>query len=283
MHKRRLPTLLLSCAIGLIVSTSYAQTDRPRYSDAPATGFASGAEARLSETTTQPLPSMPAPVVAQPAAMDTHLPASQPMRETVRVNQRQFDPQVLPATNTQLNTTLPSPLEPVSLTPRGKEKTPALALRGAARPNGSSSSSIATVIGSLLIVVGLFLATAWVLRRAGPKSARTLPSEVIEVLGRTSLGPRHYLQLVRFGNKLVLLSLTSGHAETLSEITDDGEVGRLVGICSQKNKESSTASFDSLLHKMNNEQSGGILNQLRGKLATRSGQSGRDAEVDNAV
>lgn len=84
---------------------------------------------------------------------------------------------------------------------------------------------------SLGIVLVLFLMVAWAVRRGMPKGSGLLPTEAVEVLGRVPLGGRQQAQLVRCGNKIVLLSLTSSGAQQLAEITDPAEVDRLHSIC----------------------------------------------------
>jgi hypothetical protein len=54
--------------------------------------------------------------------------------------------------------------------------------------------------------------------------------------------------LIRLGNKLLLVSLSSATVETLAEITDADEVDRLAGLCKQHMPRSSTASFRNVLH-----------------------------------
>ena len=63
--------------------------------------------------------------------------------------------------------------------------------------------------------------------------ARHLPADVVSVLGRVPLAARQFAELLRVGNKLVLVSLTPTGAETLTEVTDPAEVDRLVGLCQQ--------------------------------------------------
>jgi flagellar biogenesis protein FliO len=116
---------------------------------------------------------------------------------------------------------------------------------------GRSSSVFQTILSvgsSLLIVVGLFLGVAWCYRKSLSSSlAVTLPKHVVNVLGRTPLAARQQLVLVRFGSKLVLVSMVQGEARTISEITDPIEVDRLAGLCESGQPSSITQSFRSVL------------------------------------
>lgn len=103
--------------------------------------------------------------------------------------------------------------------------------------------ALLTVMGSLGVVLGLFLVTIWCVRRGMPKSARPLPGEAVEVLGRAPLVGRQQMHLLRFGNKLVLVSVSQGTVDAISEITDPAEVDRVAGLCAQAGPFSSTAAF----------------------------------------
>jgi flagellar biogenesis protein FliO len=93
---------------------------------------------------------------------------------------------------------------------------------------------LVTIAGSLALVLGIFFLIAWALRWASPRSMRTVPSEVLETLGRVRLDGRQQAHLLRLGNKLLLVSVSAAGAETLTEITDLLEVNRLVGLCRQR-------------------------------------------------
>jgi flagellar biogenesis protein FliO len=110
--------------------------------------------------------------------------------------------------------------------------------------------SLITVAGSLGIVLGLFLVTMWCFRRGMPKSARSLPPEVVEVLGRAPLAGRQQMHLIRFGNKLVLAAVSPSGVDTISEITDPIEANRLAGYCEQTRSTSATASFRGILDRL---------------------------------
>jgi flagellar biogenesis protein FliO len=100
------------------------------------------------------------------------------------------------------------------------------------RPNGPPP--LVTIAGSLALVLGVFFLVAWALRWASPRGMRTLPGEVLEMLGRVRLDSRQQAHLLRLGNKLLLVSVSAAGAETLTEITDPFEVDRLAGLCRQR-------------------------------------------------
>lgn len=104
-----------------------------------------------------------------------------------------------------------------------------------------------TAVGSLGLVVAVFLIFVWATRKAAPRSMTPLPPEVVESLGRTPLAGRQQMHLVRVGTKLILLSVTSTETRTLTEITDAAEVDRLAGLCQQNRPGSITATFRQVL------------------------------------
>jgi len=139
---------------------------------------------------------------------------------------------------------------PVPITPRSEP--PSLPLKP---PDGASSSetgssataSVVTMVASLGLVLGIFLLTAWGIRRAAPQAIQSLPKEAFEVLGRAPLAGRQHAHLLRLGNKLVLVSLTPAGAETLAEIIDPVEVDRVAGLCRENQSGSASAAFRQVL------------------------------------
>jgi flagellar biogenesis protein FliO len=113
--------------------------------------------------------------------------------------------------------------------------------------------SITTMAAALGIVVGLFLICTWLFRRGAGKAATALPADVVSVLGRVPLAARQVAQLLRVGNKLVLVSMTPTGAETLTEVTDPAEVDRLVGICQQADPHSTTKAFEQVFRQLARE------------------------------
>lgn len=121
------------------------------------------------------------------------------------------------------------------------------------RDRGSATGglrAVSTTFTGLAIVLGLFLSVVWWLRRKLPAGPKQLPREVLEVLGKTTLGPRQELQLIRLGGKLVLLGASGTQTQSLAEITDSDEVERITTTCRQQPGVSVTASFREALTRL---------------------------------
>jgi flagellar biogenesis protein FliO len=112
------------------------------------------------------------------------------------------------------------------------------------KPDGSSALA---VFGSLALVLGVFFALVWVLRRASPQGASLLPAEAFEVLGRAPLANRQQAHLLRCGNKLLLISAGTAGTEPLTEITDPAEVDRLTELCRQVRPNIATTALSRIL------------------------------------
>jgi flagellar biogenesis protein FliO len=115
------------------------------------------------------------------------------------------------------------------------------------------STTIGTVVSSLAIVLGLFLALVWCSRRFSPAGTAPLPKEAVELLGRAALSGKQTMQLIRVGNRLLLVALSNGGAQTLTEIRDPVEVEHLAGLCQRGRGDSATASFHRVLSQMASE------------------------------
>ena len=99
---------------------------------------------------------------------------------------------------------------------------------------GTRYPAAATIVGSTCVVLSLFFAVAWLLKRTAPKSMRSLPHEAVELLGRTPLARGQQLHLVRCGNRLLLLSVSATTTQALAEISDPQEVESLLMACGAK-------------------------------------------------
>ena len=145
-----------------------------------------------------------------------------------------------------------TPTRPLRLAPRseanrlgpGQSKKPA---------SISPGSAIGTVAGSLGAVLGLFLVVAWCTRRFAPAGSTLLPKEVVELLGRAPLTARQQIQLIRIGNKLLLVAFSPVGVGTLTEISEPTEVEHLVSLCRRGQTGSSSAAFRQALAQFANE------------------------------
>lgn len=139
--------------------------------------------------------------------------------------------------------------EPLRLAPRNSSDKRSLDKPAAPTP----TTAAGTVVSSLAIVLGLFLAFVWCSKRFAPAGSAQLPKEAVELLGRAPLAGRQSMQLIRVGNRLLLVAMSPGGAETLTEITDPVEVEHLTGLCRRGKADSATASFSRELAQMASE------------------------------
>ena len=117
-----------------------------------------------------------------------------------------------------------------------------------------STGPVVTMLASLAAVLGVFLLVTWFVRRHLPRGAGPLPTDVLEVLGRATIGHKQPLSLLRLGDRLLLVAIHPAGAETLAEITDPDEVTRLVGLCRQAQPQSASGAFRQVLQQMSNPQ-----------------------------
>jgi flagellar biogenesis protein FliO len=93
----------------------------------------------------------------------------------------------------------------------------------------------------------------WCSKRFAPAGTAPLPKEAVELLGRAPLAGKQTMQLVRVGNRLLLVALSGAGAQTLTEITDPVEVEHLAGLCQRGRGDSASASFNRVLSQMATE------------------------------
>lgn len=123
----------------------------------------------------------------------------------------------------------------------------------------SKLESLSTAGVGLAVVVGLFLVCMWMLRRGGPKPGGALPTDAFAVLGRAPLSPQTFAHLLRVGNKLVLVAMTPGGVQPLTEVTDPMEVDRLTGLCASGRGHGPSAEFQQVLAQLSREPARGFL------------------------
>jgi flagellar biogenesis protein FliO len=123
----------------------------------------------------------------------------------------------------------------------------------------SKLESFSTAGVGLAIVVGLFLICMWMLRRGGARTSGVLPSDAFAVLGRAPLTSQSFAHLLRLGNKLVLVAMSSDGIQPLTEVTDPMEVDRLTGLCASGRGHGPTAEFQQVLSQLAREPARGFL------------------------
>ncbi len=154
------------------------------------------------------------------------------------------------------------------LAPRSKPAAP-LAAEGQSLSDGIKSrlpasfsklDSLTTAGAGLAIVVGLFFVCMWLLRRSsGAKHGGVLPNEAFAVLGRAPLTPQSFAQLLRVGNKLVLVAISADGIQPLTEVIDPLEVDRLTGVCASGRGHGPAAEFQQVLAQLAREPARGFL------------------------
>ncbi|MCY2980328.1 MAG: flagellar biosynthetic protein FliO [Planctomycetota bacterium] len=135
----------------------------------------------------------------------------------------------------------PKARTPLELKPRTKE-----ASSSVDKPTSTWAAAL-SMFFSLAIVISLFLFIVWLFRKSQPNTFQKLPTGVLQVLGSTVMAPRQQVYVVRFGNKMLLVSHQPGQTQTLGEITDADEVHRLAGLCESNQPTSVTHSFRDVL------------------------------------
>ncbi len=120
-------------------------------------------------------------------------------------------------------------------------------------PAPTPTTAIGTVVSSLAIVLGLFVALVWLSKRFALAGSTPLPKEAVERLGQAPLAGRQSMQLIRVGKRLLLVAVSTNGAETLTEITDPTEVEHLAGLCRHGRSDSASATFGRVLSQMATE------------------------------
>ena len=113
----------------------------------------------------------------------------------------------------------------------------------------SSSQAVTTVLSALAIVLGAFFLLIWITRSVNKRRWSALPSEAVQLLGRAPLAGKQWMQLIRVGNKLVVVSVNSNQVDTITEITDSAEVEQLLALCQTEQPNNIRQTFQQVLNK----------------------------------
>lgn len=238
---------LLMAVLFLLAATRGQAQDDDRYANWRAETPQVADEHPRPETPYQPIPDEDAqPAVAQP---DWQSPP-----QTIRKLPFRFER--APAGYDGSRVVPAAAIEPARLLPKPSStgRDDKLNRRSTSKGSSTATTSTLSVAGSVAVVIGLFLLVAWMARRGTGSIPPTLPRDALEVLGRKRFAGKQEMQLVRLGNKLVLLHVVPGHVEAVCEITDPAEVDRLTGICYQLHPRSSTRTFRETFDKASQER-----------------------------
>lgn len=180
---------------------------------------------------------------------------------------------VAPASATEpLSSSSTGERQPLTLTRQGEGATSS---NSTGRDPPSLSGTIINIVSSLAIVLGLFFLVVWFLRRGTGTAGGALPSDVLQVLGRSQLSPKQQLQLIRVGEKLVLVAVSAAGVQTLTEVTSADEVERLAAACEGTRSGSASDSFRQVLAQLGNQPAvGGFFGNSP---ASQASQGGRNA------
>ncbi|REJ94376.1 MAG: hypothetical protein DWQ35_08230 [Planctomycetota bacterium] len=199
----------------------------------------------------------------------------------------------LPPLEAQLTEQVPPPAKAplageaaVSPAPSGIPIRRPASAEGDSAATASRLPSLATIFGSLGLVLAAFFVLAWLTKRGMPQNLGLLPKEVLEVMGRAPLAQRQYVHLLRCGNRLLLVSVSPAGAETLSEITDPVEVDRLTGLCQQQRSDSVSASFRNVLQQFGRDKkldAASAIDDTGGRAANDPHAPGRTREEAHAA
>lgn len=110
------------------------------------------------------------------------------------------------------------------------------------------------MLGSLAIVLGGYFAIVFLSRSFSSTTQPGLPKDVVQVLGRTPLSSKQTLQLVKLGNRLLLLLESAEGIQPLAEVSEPEEVEYIASLCAdpragrrrQRRPESGKQPFRSL-------------------------------------
>jgi flagellar biogenesis protein FliO len=266
-HKRFVGALLLLTALIRPATAQTAESPRsPRDIPLPAWPLASETQLKNTPTGSQSAASVYAAGGEEGAFRPSEPQSTEP--PTATATEAQFDsPVVLASYPAASAPTTLSPNSPASTKPESASASRRLAPRGSDRAIDNRRSDAASVsdlvsrfglkfhsmystVTALLFVLGLFFLCMWTLRRGGKKKISALPTSVVSVLGRVTLAPKQLAELLRVGNKLVLVALTPDGAKPITEVTDPAEVDRLMGLCQQQDPHSTSRAFEQMFREL---------------------------------
>ena len=102
---------------------------------------------------------------------------------------------------------------------------------------------------ALFVVLVLIVLCAFLFRKFGLRSRAGLSFRGVEVIARTSIGPKQSLCLVKLGRRLLLLGLSPNHMAPIDAIDDPDEIARIMGNIEGGKRDSISGAFNKIFHR----------------------------------
>ena len=142
---------------------------------------------------------------------------------------------------------------PVTLSPPSSSREQRWAKGNSEGADGGSATARpgwGSTVWPLLAVIGVIICGARWLKSQSTTTARRLPNDAFDVLGRQAIDQRTSVILARCGSRILVLSLSPHGLQTLTEITDPVEIDCLAGLCRTTQRDHGLVeTFRTLLHK----------------------------------
>lgn len=122
---------------------------------------------------------------------------------------------------------------------------------GAGRTSGQSGWW--TTAAGLMVVLGMILGAMRLFKKHLPGTARFLPPQAVQVLGKRPLDYKQNIYLLRCGSKILVVGASAQGLTTLGEITEPVEVDYLAGLCQAQDQQSVGETFSQLFRQFRPE------------------------------
>ncbi len=158
----------------------------------------------------------------------------------------------------QAQTSRPSPIEPIIISPAPATAAVETLIRRPAEPRTAARTAGATklmpvgfdtsrVVLSLAIVLALIFVLRWMSHRVFGRPVAGRASSALRVLSRTVISPKQQLLVVQVGpRRLVVVGDSGQQMNALCEITDPQEVAALIGQIHQEKRDGSANGFGAI-------------------------------------
>jgi flagellar protein FliO/FliZ len=144
----------------------------------------------------------------------------------------------------------PSPAAPTAESSPVDDRLPFMAetAKDTQDPTPSTGGLMLRTLGALLLIVGLIVAAAWMMKRFGGarfgKVAEGAPE--LSVLNTVALGDKRSVAIIRFGERTLLVGSTTQSITVLAESTDYSSLTALPSVAEMLGEDDSVSFSDEL-------------------------------------